>query len=157
VDQNVWTAAFAGGSRGIPCWRSLSAYPEVAAVARAALAEVGLDPLAERSVKQLSHGDRRLLEVAIALATQPKLLLLDEPTSGLSPEETRRMMKLIGTLRTRYSILLIEHKMDLVMGMSDRVTVMNFGAILSEGTPAEIQKDPEVRRAYLGTSKITAA
>jgi branched-chain amino acid transport system ATP-binding protein len=156
VDQNVWTAAFARASRGISCWRPMSAYPEVTASARAALAAVGLDRLADRSVKELSHGDRRLLEVAIALATQPKLLLLDEPTSGLSPEETRRMMGLISTLRSRYSILLIEHKMDLVMRISDRVTVMHLGVVLAEGTPTEVQMDPEVRSAYLGTSRAIA-
>jgi branched-chain amino acid transport system ATP-binding protein len=153
VEQNVWAAAFAKTARRVYCWRPVSAYLEHRTTAQAALAEVGLDDLAQRSVKELSHGDRRLLEVAIALATQPRLLLLDEPTSGLSPEETRRMMELISTLRERYSILLIEHKMDLVMRVSDKVTVMHFGSVLAEGKPGEIQANPEVRSAYLGTSR----
>ncbi len=80
--------------------------------------------------------------------------MLDEPTSGLSPEETRRMMALVRTLRSRYTILLIEHKMDLVMTVSDRITVMHFGSVLAEGSPAEIQTNAEVRRAYLGTAAI---
>jgi branched-chain amino acid transport system ATP-binding protein len=158
VAENVWTAAFAHArARGAYWWRHVGSYAGAADTGRAALADVGLEALADRTVRELSHGDRRLLEVAIALATQPKLLLLDEPTSGLSPEESRRMMDLIGKLRARYTILLIEHKMDLVMRVSDLVTVMYFGAVLAEGTPAEVQANAEVRRAYLGTPRATAA
>jgi branched-chain amino acid transport system ATP-binding protein len=157
VGQNVWAAGFARGKRGAYWWRDIASYAEPSAAAQAALAAVGLERLAQQPVRELSHGDRRLLEVAIALASGPRLLLLDEPTSGLSPEETRRMMNLIGTLRARYTILLIEHKMDLVMRVSDTVTVMYFGALLAEGTPKEIQSHPEVRRAYLGTTAAVPA
>jgi branched-chain amino acid transport system ATP-binding protein len=152
VARNVWTAAFARIRPGFHLWRAVPAFADVEAAVTAALSEVGLAPLAGRRARELSHGDQRLLEVAIALASGPKLLLLDEPTSGLSPEETRRMMALIRSLRERYTILLIEHKMDLVMSVSDRITVMHFGRTLAEGPPAAIQSDPEVRRAYLGTT-----
>ncbi len=151
VLQNVWTAAFARAGGGVRLWRPVAAFREPRASAMAALGEVGLADRAGQHARHLSHGDQRLLEVAIALASRPKLLLLDEPTSGLSPEETRRMIGLIRTLRDRYTILLIEHKMDLVMSVSDRVTVMHFGGVLAEGPPGEIQSNAEVRRAYLGT------
>ena len=157
VLENAWAAAFAGARHGAYWWNATSSYAAVSATARDALAAVGLDKLADQPARELSHGDRRLLEVAIALASSPKLLLLDEPTSGLSPEETRRMMTLISELRGRYSILLIEHKMDLVMRVSDVVTVMYFGTVLAEGTPQEIQANPDVRRAYLGTAVTPAA
>jgi branched-chain amino acid transport system ATP-binding protein len=154
VAQNVWTAAFARLRPGIHAWRPVVRFDDTATAARAALAEVGIAALADQRARELSHGDQRLLEVAIALASTPKLLLLDEPTSGLSPEETRRMMELIRTLRGRYTILLIEHKMDLVMRVSDRITVMHFGAVLAEGPPADIQENAEVRRAYLGVAGV---
>jgi branched-chain amino acid transport system ATP-binding protein len=152
VAENVWTAAFARLRPGFHLWRPVARFDDARTGVVAALAEVGLAGLAGQKARELSHGDQRLLEVAIALASAPKLLLLDEPTSGLSPEETRRMMELIFTLRGRYTILLIEHKMDLVMRVSDRVTVMYFGSVLAEGVPAEIQSNAEVRRAYLGTA-----
>jgi branched-chain amino acid transport system ATP-binding protein len=156
VARNVWTAAFARIRPGFHLWRPVAAFADVEAAVTTALSEVGLAAHAGRRARELSHGDQRLLEVAIALATGPKLLLLDEPTSGLSPEETRRMMGLIRSLRGRYTILLIEHKMDLVMTVSDRITVMHFGRALAEGPPAAIQSDPEVRRAYLGTAARAA-
>jgi branched-chain amino acid transport system ATP-binding protein len=157
VAQNVWTAAFARQAPGFHLWRPVSALPEVASAVRTALDEVGLGAHAGRRARELSHGDQRLLEVAIALATGPKLLLLDEPTSGLSPEETTRMMAFIRTLRERYTILLIEHKMDLVMSVSDRITVMHFGSVLAEGAPRAIQANVDVRRAYLGTGGAATA
>ena len=78
------------------------------------------------------------------------MLLLDEPAAGLSPDETQKMVTLVRELKGRYTIVLIEHKMDIIMGVSDRVSVMHFGSLIAEGTPAEIQRNPEVRRAYLG-------
>ncbi len=148
--QNVWTAAFARHAPGLHLWRPVAGFPEVEAAVLAALGEVGLAGHAGQKARELSHGDQRLLEVAIALATGPKLLLMDEPTSGLSPEETARMMTFVRTLRGRYTILLIEHKMDLVMSVSDRITVMHFGSVLAEGAPRAIQENADVRRAYLG-------
>jgi len=149
--ENVWVAAFATGKswRGL-LFRDTSAYPEAAERARGALADVGLAEKASHLAREISHGEQRQLELAIALAAAPRVLLLDEPAAGLSPEETRRMVALVRALKGRYTIVLIEHKMDIIMRVSDRITVMHFGAVIAEGTPDEIQRNPEVRRAYLG-------
>src|SRR3546814_6958923 len=122
----------------------------VGAAVGAALEEVGLAGQADKLADELAHGDQRLLDFAIALAAQPRLLLLDEPTAGLSKQETRRVMEHIDHLRGRYTIILIEHKMDVVLTISDRISVMYFGKVLTEGTPEEIRGDPKVREAYLG-------
>jgi branched-chain amino acid transport system ATP-binding protein len=149
--DNVWVAAFATGKswRGL-LWRKAERYPEVAERARQALADVGLLAKADIPAREISHGEQRQLELAIALAAAPRVLLLDEPAAGLSPEETRKMVSLVRTLKGRYTIVLIEHKIDIIMSVSDRISVMHFGSLIAEGTPQEIQKNPEVRRAYLG-------
>src|SRR6266513_741714 len=149
--DNVWLAAFACSKswRGL-LWRRADRYPEATERARAALADVGLGEKADQPAREISHGEQRQLELAIALAAAPRVLLLDEPAAGLSPEETRRMVALVRTLKGRYTIVLIEHKMDIIMNVSDRISVMHFGALIAEGTPAEIQRNPDVRRAYLG-------
>ncbi len=150
VLDNVWVAAFARGSwRGL-LWRPTDRYPELTERALGALGEVGLRDKAGQPARQISHGEQRQLELAIALAAEPKLLLLDEPAAGLSAEETQRMVALVRRLKGRYTIVLIEHKMDVIMTISDRISVMHFGRVIAEGTPGEIQRDPEVRRAYLG-------
>ena len=105
---------------------------------------------AEQPARELSHGEQRQLELAIALAATPRLLLLDEPAAGLSPDETQKMVALVRALKGRYTIVLIEHKIDVVMTMSDRISVMHFGRVIAQGTPTEIQRNAEVRRAYLG-------
>jgi branched-chain amino acid transport system ATP-binding protein len=149
--DNVWVAAFAtGGSWQGLVWKKTDDYPEVTARARQALADVGLAEKAAVPAREISHGEQRQLELAIALAAAPRVLLLDEPAAGLSPEETRRMVALVRTLKGRYTIVLIEHKIDIIMSVSDRISVMHFGSLIAEGTPEEIQKNPEVRRAYLG-------
>jgi len=149
--DNVWIAAFACGPswKGL-MWRRADRYPEVTARSLAALADVGLANKAGEAVREISHGEQRQLELAIALAAAPRVLLLDEPAAGLSPEETKRLVALVRALKGRYTIVLIEHKIDIIMSVSDRISVMHFGSLIAEGTPAEIQKNPEVRRAYLG-------
>ena len=149
--ENVWVAAFATG----PSWKGLlyrntASYPEAAERARAALNDVGLLAKQHVPAREISHGEQRQLELAIALAAAPRVLLLDEPAAGLSPEETRRMVSLVRALKGRYTIVLIEHKIDIIMSVSDRISVMHFGSLIAEGAPDEIQRNPEVRRAYLG-------
>ncbi|HLF49612.1 MAG TPA: ABC transporter ATP-binding protein [Methylomirabilota bacterium] len=149
--DNVWLAAFARQEswRGL-AWRRADRYPELTRRALEVLGEVGLGEKAGLQAREISHGEQRQLELAIALAADPRLLLLDEPAAGLSPDETRKMVTLVRKLKGRYTIILIEHKIDVVMTMSDRISVMHFGSVIAEGTPAEIQRNAEVRRAYLG-------
>jgi branched-chain amino acid transport system ATP-binding protein len=149
--DNVWVAAFATGST----WKGMSykqtiSYPEATDRARRALSDVGLESKSHQLAREISHGEQRQLELAIALAAAPRVLLLDEPAAGLSPEETRRMVALVRALKGRYTIVLIEHKIDIIMSVSDRISVMHFGSLIAEGTPEEIQRNADVRRAYLG-------
>jgi len=131
-------------------WKAVNQFPEASERALQALRDVGLESKSTQLAREISHGEQRQLELALALAANPRVLLLDEPAAGLSPEETRRMVALVRQLKGRYTIVLIEHKMDIIMSVSDRISVMHFGGLIAEGTPAEIQKNPEVRRAYLG-------
>ena len=118
--------------------------------ARALMAQVHLAGDGARLARHLSYGEQRQLEIGIALAGEPKLLLLDEPTSGMSPAETARMIELIATLPRTLSILMIEHDMKVVFSVADRITVLYYGKVLATGTPAEIQANTRVREIYLG-------
>jgi ABC-type branched-subunit amino acid transport system ATPase component len=116
----------------------------------AILERLGLQDLAHQPAKNLAYGDQRVLEVAIALAGDPNILFLDEPTAGMSPAETRHISKLIKGLSEEISIVLVEHDMDMVMSVSDKISVLQYGSIIAEGKPEEIKSNPQVREAYLG-------
>jgi branched-chain amino acid transport system ATP-binding protein len=116
----------------------------------AALNEVGLGPRADVLAAHLSHGEKRALELAIALAMQPKLLLLDEPMAGTGHEETARLVSVLQRLKGRFSMLLVEHDMNAVFALADRISVLTYGKILASGAPAAVRNDPAVVTAYLG-------
>ncbi|MCI0183758.1 MAG: ABC transporter ATP-binding protein [Acidibacillus sp.] len=123
------------------------------------LSAVGLEHVAPIIAKSLSHGDKRKLELAMLLALQPRILLLDEPTAGMSLTEAPKMLDLIEQLKSlrQYAIILVEHKVDVVMKLSDRIMVLNQGKVLAEGSPSEVMKNPEVTQAYLGGSHGSTA
>ena len=124
--------------------------------ARQGLAAVGLEARAETLASALSHGEQRQLEIAMALAGDPKLLLLDEPMAGMGVEESQRMIGFLQALRGRRAMLLIEHDMDAVFQLADRITVLVYGRAIASGTPAEIRANAEVRQAYLGDDGMVA-
>jgi branched-chain amino acid transport system ATP-binding protein len=121
--------------------------------AQAALDRVGLGARANVLVSRLSHGEQRELELAVALATRPQLLLLDEPMAGLGVTESARMVRLLQELRREVSIVLVEHDMDAVFALADRISVLVYGRVIASGTPAEIRGNEEVKRAYLGDQR----
>jgi branched-chain amino acid transport system ATP-binding protein len=118
--------------------------------AHAALGRVGLADRADTLVSKLSHGEQRELELAVALATRPRLLLLDEPMAGLGLTESARMVKLLRELRKEVTIVLVEHDMEAVFALADRISVLVYGRVIASGSPSEIRHNEEVRRAYLG-------
>ncbi|MGC2812554.1 MAG: ABC transporter ATP-binding protein [Bradyrhizobium sp.] len=131
-------------------WRPRARHHELIEQADALLALVGLWESRARAAKTLAHGEQRALEIGMALASRPRLLLLDEPTAGMSPEETRTMMDLIVKLASERTVILVEHKMKLVLGISDRILVLHHGELLAEGTPLEVRRNEAVKRVYLG-------
>ncbi len=131
-------------------WRPRARHTDLVEQAGALLDSVGLWPRRDRLAATLAHGEQRALEIAMALASRPRLLLLDEPTAGMSPEETRAMMDLIVRLAADRTVILVEHKMKLVMGICDRLLVLHHGELLAEGTPDDIRANETVKRVYLG-------
>ena len=155
VYENIWIAAHARTAPLHPL-RAASSYRETARTVDAVLEEVGIGALREERAGNLSYGDIALLELAIALAMKPNLLLLDEPVAGMSPEETENTVIKIKELSSQLDIILIEHDMEVVFGIADIVTVMNNGAILCEGRPDAIAGDARVQEAYLGAPEDEA-
>ena len=156
VAENVRVALQALVSR-FDIWRRREHLPGLTEQAGDLLHTVGLWPRRERPAGALAHGEQRALEIAMALASRPRLLLLDEPTAGMSPEETRGMMDLIVRLARERTVILVEHKMKLVMGISDRLLVLHQGRLLAEGTPDDIRANETVRRVYLGQREHAGA
>ncbi|MGJ4944004.1 ABC transporter ATP-binding protein [Bradyrhizobium sp. HKCCYLS1011] len=152
VHENVRVAAQALSVR-YDVWRNRARLAELGARADAALEAVGLLHRRGELAKFLAHGQQRALEIAIALVSEPELLLLDEPTAGMGPEETKDMVALLERLADRRTILLVEHKMKMVLGLSRRILVLHHGRLLADGAPDEIRSNPEVRRVYLGQSE----
>ena len=150
VFENVRAAAQAHSGRAWNMWTPAARLEAVNARTHDSLAAVGLTERAEWPAGLLSHGDRRLVDLAMALASDPRLLLLDEPTAGMSPGETRRMTDLIDEVARGRTVILVEHDMDVVMSVATSILVLARGARLAEGTPAEIQRDAAVQEAYLG-------
>jgi branched-chain amino acid transport system ATP-binding protein len=151
VADNVAIAAQRLTGDGMRLWRPARRCRDVDRTVGEQLERTGLAGRAAHPVRELSHGERRQLELAVALATRPRLLLLDEPTAGMSLAESTRFAELVETLPRELTILLIEHDLDVVFRLADRVTVLHLGRILAEGDPAAVRSDPRVQEAYLGT------
>jgi len=152
--DNVALAVQAHAGHSFRFWRSARDEPQLRQPARAALARVGLGDRADAPVASMSHGEHRQIELAMALATKPRLLLLDEPMAGLGPDESGRMVPMLRELKQELSILLIEHDMEAVFALADRISVLVYGRVIASGTPAEIRADPAVRQAYLGDQEV---
>ncbi|GEO36355.1 ABC transporter ATP-binding protein [Skermanella aerolata] len=151
---NVALAVQAHAGHSFRFWRRAAHDAALTGPARDALELVGLGSRAEVPAELLSHGEQRQLEIAMALATRPRMLLLDEPMAGMGPAEGASMVDLLRKLKGRYTILLIEHDMDAVFALADWITVLVHGAVIATGTPEEIRYDAEVRRAYLGEETV---
>lgn len=152
VLDNVKSASLSNLGQTLKFWRPATAFKKATDAAYAILQSLGLDHQAKRLAYELSHGDQKLLDIAIALALEPTILLLDEPTAGMSPEERQRTRAMIREIRKQYNltIVFIEHDMDMVFDIAEIVRVLQQGSLLAEGTPEEIQLNSEVVSAYLG-------
>ena len=135
-------------------WTPAAACPLSTALAQEALDRTGLSGIADRTAGQLSHGEKRQLEIAMCVATRPRVLLLDEPLAGMGAEETERMLGLLSGLKKGHAILLVEHDMDAVFRVSDRITVMVNGAVIASDVPSAVRADPDVQMAYLGEVNV---
>ncbi|MGH7332140.1 MAG: ABC transporter ATP-binding protein [Candidatus Rokuibacteriota bacterium] len=150
VTENIWLGAQSRGRL-----HPLASPAKMRAVRRQVeevIALAGLHEQAGAEAAELSHGDQRLLEIALALSTQPRLLLLDEPTAGLSAKETRDMVRVVKQLSSRQTIVIVEHDMDVVMELADVITVLHMGKVLAEGPPPATRSNPLVQEVYLGVA-----
>jgi branched-chain amino acid transport system ATP-binding protein len=150
VLDNLALAVQARSGSSFSFWRPVASESALFDQARAIAAQVGLSGRLESLAATLAHGEQRALEVGLALATRPKLVTLDEPMAGMGPEESQRMIALIGRIRAEVTVLLVEHDMDAVFRLADRITVLVDGRVIATGRPEQIRSHAEVRRAYLG-------
>jgi len=152
--DNVALAVQAHAGHSFRFWAPARAQTALREPALACLARVGLDARAEVPARALAHGEQRQLELAMALAGQPRLLLLDEPTAGMGREESARMIELLAGLKGEIAMLLVEHDMDAVFALADRISVMVGGRVIASGAPEAIRANAQVRHAYLGEDKV---
>ncbi|HEX7007539.1 MAG TPA: ABC transporter ATP-binding protein [Alphaproteobacteria bacterium] len=157
AEANVALAVQGRRRHSFRFWRPADRDEALCEPARRLLTEVGLGARLKVPGRTLSHGEHRLLELAIALAQQPKLLLLDEPMAGLGSEESKVLVEFLRTLKGRYTIVLVEHDMDAVFALADRISVLDAGRIIATGRPEDIRVDPQVRAAYLGDEMLAGA
>jgi branched-chain amino acid transport system ATP-binding protein len=148
--DNVALSVQAHAGHSFRFWRPARREAALREPARKILQEVGLGARAGIIAAKLAHGEQRQLEIAMALATSPRLLLLDEPVAGMGTEESQRMVQFLGTLKGRRTMILVEHDMDAVFSLADRISVLVYGRIIATGAPQQIRASPEVRAAYLG-------
>jgi branched-chain amino acid transport system ATP-binding protein len=148
--DNVALAVQAHSGHSFRFWRPARIEAVLREPAGKALARVGLAARADTLVANMSHGEHRQLEIAMALATHPRMLLLDEPMAGMGPEESQRMVAILRELKGELTILLVEHDMEAVFALADRITVLVYGRVIASGAPAQMRANEEVRRAYLG-------
>jgi branched-chain amino acid transport system ATP-binding protein len=154
VFENCRLAAQSRTPHALQVFRRVGGYGEINRLAEEAMAAAGLAHRAERIAATLSHGEQRQLEIAMCLATRPRVLLLDEPLAGMGPHESQRMVELIRTLSADHAIMLIEHDMDAVFALAHRLTVMVNGEVLESGTPEQVRSSPAVQQAYLGGEEL---
>jgi branched-chain amino acid transport system ATP-binding protein len=154
VFENCRLAAQSRTPQAFQVFQRVEGYADINRRAEQAMAAAGLAHRAQRVAATLSHGEQRQLEIAMCLATQPRLLLLDEPLAGMGPHESQRMVELIKSLTADHAIMLIEHDMDAVFALANRLTVMVNGEVLESGTPDEVRSSPAVQLAYLGGEEL---
>lgn len=155
VSENIRLAIQIQGDNNRNFWSDYRSFEDPVREAREIIDRIGLTEQADKEVTSLSHGQKRQLEIGLGIATEPKLLLLDEPTSGLATENIDTVINLIESIREDYTIMLVEHNMDVVMNVSDSIMVMDNGQLIADGSPEEVRESQEVQEAYLGTDEET--
>ena len=154
VLENVTLAMQAHRGHSFGFWTPMLAQPALVEPAMRAIAQAGLSQRCTSKVSELAHGERRQLELAMVLVAEPKLLLLDEPMAGMSHQESGNVVRTLQGLKGRYTMLLVEHDMDAVFALADRISVMVYGRIIASGTPDDIRNNEEVKVAYLGEEAL---